>query len=371
MKLSQTVAALSTKQHLGDILLGERRPHALILGGRTGYGSLALALAYASRLLCQNPSADSADACGACASCGKSFKYVHPDLHFSFPTVGTNVTADSFYAPWRQFLVEHSYGSVQQWLAQIGTENQQGNINKSECQRIMHHMHLKPYEQGVKVLVMWLPEFLGKEGNRLLKLIEEPPPDTLFVFVTEDTGQILPTILSRCQLVQVPPVPDAELAEALVRQHKCTLVEANSIARICDGHYAQALDMLTQAHDDRSAIFVDWLRQCYAGNGVTLVPQVEAITALGRERIKFLLSYGLFFLREMLLMHYTQTTGNRLTTEESQSAQKLAKLMQFDQMVALKSHLDEAIGHIERNANPRTLMLSTSLRIHKLLRQPA
>jgi DNA polymerase III subunit delta' len=364
MLFSEVIAANTAKQQLLDVVSGERQPHAILLWGAPGSGTLPLALAYVQRSLCRTPKQDG-DACGECSNCHKTQKFIHPDVHFSFPVTGANKTSEEHYKEWRQFLSDQPYAELQPWLERIGSDNQQGNINKAECQRIQRALQLKAYEGGRKILLMWQPEYLG---NRLLKLIEEPPDDTLFVLVAENTATILPTILSRCQLLMASPLSDEQLTLALIKHHKLSTSEAESIASLAEGSYTEALQLMHDEQDDRSALFLDWMRQCYAGNGVHLVQQVDKLSQLGRERLKYFMRYSLFFLRELMIMSVTAKPSSRLRPADQESAQRLLKLLNINSMNQLRRLFDDCAAHIERNANPRTLLLSTSVYMHHVLR---
>ena len=183
-----------------------RMPHAMLLVGPEGSGKLPLALALAQYLLCEQRT--DADACGQCSNCRKLQILQHPDLHFVFPVVGSKMTSDQYLVQWRAALAENPYLNVNDWLQSIGAENKQGNISKEECLAIVKKLSLKSFESRSKVMLIWLPEYLGKEGNRLLKIIEEPPVDTYFILVAQQTELILNTILSRCQLLKVDAFSD-------------------------------------------------------------------------------------------------------------------------------------------------------------------
>lgn len=216
MLFSEVIGQESVKAQLKQMASGGRLPHALLFLGPQGSGKLSLAMALAQYLLCENPGAD--DACGQCNQCNKAGKLIHPDLHFSYPTIGTKAISDHFLVNWRQAMADNPYLDVNQWLQGIGAENKQGNITKEECVNIIKKLSLKTFENNYKVLIMWLPEFLGKEGNRLLKVIEEPPESTIFILVAEDQELILNTILSRCQIVNIKALSDEEVTEGLVQQ---------------------------------------------------------------------------------------------------------------------------------------------------------
>jgi DNA polymerase-3 subunit delta' len=344
----------------------ERIPHALLLLGMSGSGDLALAVAFAQYALCQNK--QDGDACGQCNQCSKVEKLVHPDLHFSFPTVGANVTSDAHIADWRSAMAENPYMDVNQWLQRIGAENKQGNINKEECVGIIRKLSLKAFEGSYKILIMWLPEYLGKEGNRLLKLIEEPPDDTLIILVAENQELILNTILSRCQLVKVNRLNDEEVEEGLIRQKGLSTEKARSIAHLAAGDFNEALSIAAQPLKDNSNLFLDWLRKCYQGNGVEMATWTETFADLGRENQKQFLQYALHFMREYMLL---KTTGNnqvRLLPEELKTAQNLSKIIGFGQIERITKLFNDCSFHIERNANQKLLFLDASIQLNKILR---
>jgi len=390
MTFGQIIGQNRTKSFLRQLAHRERVPHALLLLGSTGSGSLALALAFAQLLQCENAlrsnqanAADLApvnqstdqpvnqvadDACGICSACRKAAQFAHPDIHFSFPTIGTNAVSTDYLKAWRQSLTENPYADVYTWLQRIGAENKQGNINKEECNAIVRKLSLKAFEGRYKILVMWMPEYLGKEGNRLLKLIEEPPDQTIFLLVAENQEAILNTILSRCQLVKTDPLTDEEVAAGLQAQRGLDANRARQIAFLAGGdfHYAlQAAD--THDHDD-AQMLLDWLRKCWRGNPVELVRCTEEFAKLGRENQKQFLQYGLHFLRELLALVATGQTDLRLRADELTTAQNMGKVLNFEKISQLAGIFNDNIYYIERNANPKILFLDTSIQMNKILK---
>ena len=274
----------------------DRVPHALMFLTAPGSGGLALALALAQFLLCDKKG-DNDEACGECNHCRKAAKFIHPDLHFSFPTVGTKVVADNFLPQWRKALHENPYLEINDWLQAIDAENKQGNINKEECVNIMRKLTLKSFESPRKIMILWLPEYLGNEGNRLLKLIEEPPGETTFILVAENQERILNTILSRCQLVKINPLSDEEVTQGLVSQKGWPVEKAETIAALAEGNFNDALKMGNQTDSDQAERFRDWMRRCYKGLPTELVEWVNDFASLGRENQKHFLRYTLHFWR--------------------------------------------------------------------------
>ena len=369
MLFKQVIGQATAKSLLKKMADNDRIPHALLLLGMPGSGGLALALAFAQYVLCENRTAD--DACGICRSCVKASKLVHPDLHFSYPTVGTNVTSDHYLVNWRQAISENPYLDVNQWLQIIGAENKQGNINKEECSQIIRKLSLKTFEGSYKIMLIWLPEYLGKEGNRLLKLIEEPPDNTLLILVAENQELILNTILSRCQLVKAPALTDEEVEQGLVDLKKLPLEKARSVAQLAGGNFNEALNITAQPESDNSSLFLEWMRKCYIGNGVELVSWVEEFAKLGRENQKQFLQYGLHFMREYMTLKMAGANNGvdvRLLPKERTTAENLTKVIGFDQIGRIVELFNDCAFAIERNANQKLLFLDASIKFNKILR---
>jgi DNA polymerase III subunit delta' len=365
-----------TGQHAAKELLrkmadSERIPHALMLLGMPGSGGLSLAIAFAQYVLCEDRK--DGEACGRCSNCVKAAKFVHPDIHFSFPAVGTNVTSGTYASEWRKALAENPYLDANQWLQRLGAENKQGNINKVECLQIIRKLSLKTFEGRYKILVMWLPEYLGKEGNRLLKLIEEPPENTLLLLVAQNQELILNTILSRCQLVKVGHLSDEEIEQGLVSRMGLAAEKARSVAHLANGDFNEALKIAQQPENDHAGLFLDWLRKCYVGNGVEMTALADKLAALGRENQKQFLQYALHFLREYTQLKTSATAaangrGIRLMAPELDAAQKLTRLIGLGQIQRIAQLFSDCAYYVERNANQKILFLDASIQLNKIIR---
>ncbi len=368
MLFSEVIGQTGVKQLLRQMVANDRTPHALLLLGTPGSGHLALALALAQYLLCENRRAE--EVCGTCRHCVKMQKLIHPDVHFSFPTVGTNAVSDAFMTQWRTALLDNPYLDVNQWLQLIGAENKQGNITKDECVNIVKKLSLKTFESDYKLLLMWLPEYLGREGNRLLKMIEEPPEQTIFILIAEQAELILPTILSRCQTVKVNPLHDDEVVAGLQEKKNVTLEQAQAAAYLANGNFNEALQMLDYEENDHANLFLDWLRRCYKGNGVELVRWVEKFAEAGRENQKHFLKYGLHFLREFMVLKLTGEGRVRLRANELKTAQNLLPIIELEQLERMAALFNDCAYYIERNANPKVLFLDASIQVNGILKPP-
>ena len=364
---------------LRQLAATDRLPHANLLLAPPGAGGLPAALAVANLLLCENRQGVNKDTnCGNCRGCRKTAGTVHPDLHFVFPTVGSKMTGDTFLPQWRQALKETPYQEGNDWLQRIGAENKQGNITREACAAILRKLSLKIFEGRYKVMLIWLPEYLGNEGNRLLKMIEEPPERTIFLLVTERIDQILSTILSRCQLTKLAPPSDTEIAAALAATglHGLTSGAPSPAvavpAHLANGNYNLALSLADSETARHGTRLLDWMRACFKGSPAQLVAWTDAFAKLGRESQKHFLRYCLHFWREFLLLSVTgnRHDGVRLPPEELASATKLLPYVDQGQLADITTLLNECAEHIERNANPKILFLDAGLRIHRILRPP-
>ncbi len=369
MKFSEVIGQQPIKDTLIRLANDDRMPHAQLFLGPKGSGKLAVAIAFAQYVMCEDRQAN--ESCGRCRSCIKVNKYIHPDLHYSYPTVGSKQISTNFFKEWKSALEENPYLDINQWLYKLGADNKQGNITKDECENIIKKLSLKTFEAKYKILIIWLPEYLGKEGNRLLKLIEEPPENTLFLLVAENEELILNTILSRTQVVKFNALPDEIIIETLVEKHDIDNDRAFNIARLADGDYNEALRLLTDLENDNAQLFLEWFRICYKGNGEEMVNWVsEKAAKLGREGQKQLLNYALHFLREFLALKMTNNTEQlRLQNAERKTAINMTKVLGFEQVTKMVELFNDVHYFVERNANGKILFLDTSIQLHKIFRK--
>ena len=368
MQFKEIVGQDAVKQRLINTVNENRVSHAQLFLGPEGSGSLALAVAYAQYLSCEDKQAD--DSCGVCSSCRKYQKLMHPDLHFSYPFFAKHKddTALTFIEQWREAFLTYPYLNLDIWREYLEAENKQANINIAECHQIIKKLSLKPFESTYKVLILWLPEFLDKEGNALLKIIEEPQPNTLFLLVAQNQDQILNTILSRTQLVKIPALDSGEVREYLIAHHNQTEDAAAEIAYLSNGNLTEALAMLQQENKGYHKLFVDWLRLCFANKGQEVIGFVDGLAKMGRENQKNFLRYGISFIRECCLLMGGAGNLVHLPAAELETAQKMTNVMDLSQAQAIAAELEKAHFHVERNANPKILFLDVSLQIIKTLK---
>ncbi len=391
MQFQSITGQKETKEQLVQMVQHNRLSHALLFLGKEGSGALQLALAFAQYIVCKpqpkevdlfaaaepqttnhKPQTKETDSCGTCPACKKANELIHPDIHFSYPVItkktGEKPISTDFIKEWREFIVTNPYGNVYDWLQFIGAENKQGNITAHECTDIIRKLNLKSFESEYKILIMWLPEFLGKEGNKLLKLIEEPPPNTLFILVAENEDLILPTILSRTQLIKIPLLTNMEVEVALELNAGVKIEKARQIAILAEGNYREALQLLQHADDDWEVMLREWLNAIIRTGPVAQVKWIDDTAKLGREKQKQFLKYFIHLLEEAVRLRIMGTTNNQQqTTNQTDFASRLNKLCNLGQQEAIITELDKASYYIERNANAKMLFHALSIRMYHII----
>ncbi len=390
MLFKDVIGQHTVKQHLSEMVEQNRLSHALLFLGKEGSGALPLALAFAQYVVSLPaaspvvedlfggmtaleavPSFISPEEIASQSSFQRAEQLIHPDLHFSYPVIpkksGDKPTSGQYIGEWREFIQQFPYGNVYDWLQFIGAENKQGNISAEECNEIIHKLSLKSFESAYKVLVLWMPEYLKKEGNKLLKLIEEPPANTLFILVAESEEQILPTILSRCQLVKIPSLSDKEIENALIERAKTNPDTAAQIAGICSGNYREALQLLQNADEDWQSLLREWLNATLKGGPVAQVKFVEEAAKLGREKQKQFLRYFNHLLGQSIRIKILGIDFAQLPEKEKDFALRLNKIASVSQQQALIEELDRASYYIERNANAKILFQALTIKLYHII----
>ncbi|WP_153800829.1 DNA polymerase III subunit [Foetidibacter luteolus] len=401
MLFQNIVGQQEVKQHLVEMVNQNRLSHALLFLGKEGTGALPLALAFASYVSLNPAGAAAAKPAGASlfgddaaaevvlpatpqAADGwmqqqtafiKAQGMVHPDIHYAYPVIpkksGDKPTSTDYISEWREFIKLYPYGNAFDWLQFIGAENKQGNITSEECADIIRKLSLKSFESEYKILVLWMPEYLGKEGNKLLKLIEEPPANTLFILVAENEEQILPTILSRCQLVKVPLLYAKDIEEALITRNSTPPDKARQVAGIAEGNYHDALQMLQHAEEDWQGLLRDWLNATLKGGPVAQVKWIDDVSKLGREKQKQFLRYFNHLLEQSIRLRVMGPERVQMPDNEKDFAARLNKIAAVSQQQVMIEEIDKAAYYIERNANAKMLFHALTIKLYHIIQDKA
>jgi len=302
----------------------------------------------------------------------KNAKLVHPDLHFSYPfnlpKSDPNSRSTDFLVKWREAVLGNPYLNYHTWLQKLEIENKQGNITALECRDIIKRLSLKPYEGKYKILIMWLPEFLGNEGNILLKLLEEPSSNTVIILVTQDKDRVLNTILSRTQILHINRINDVDIKNALINLHDLTEDEAQRIVFLSEGNYHKAQVLIQDVEDNNQTLFRGWLRLCFERKGGELVSYVNDLAKIGRERQKQFLNYGLSIIRECILINNGVNQIGRVEGDVLDFVQKLSQFVHEANQKEIMEEFNKACFHIERNGNPKIVILDLSIKMGELLK---
>ncbi|MFC4211873.1 ATP-binding protein [Pedobacter lithocola] len=369
MQFKEIIGQQRIKQQLVQTVKENRVSHAQLFLSPVGSGALPLALAYAQYINCLDKGEE--DSCGVCSSCRKYERLIHPDLHFSYPFfASTSIkTAVDVLEEWRSMLLQDAYFDMDIWRSKLEAANKQANIPIAECHDIIKKLSYKAFEAETKVLIMWLPEYLDKSGNALLKLIEEPPANTLFILVAQSQDQILSTILSRTQIVKIPKLTNHEVSQFLLEHSGLTENQASDYSFLTDGNLIEAKALAADNQNDSSGIFTSWLRNGFSNKVPELIDFTEVAAKWGRENQKNFLKYGINYLRECCLIISGAEAMVKLPPLTLETAKKLSThVLTLPMAEAIIAELEKAHYHIERNANPKILFLDVSLQLVKIIK---
>ncbi|MFA5816031.1 MAG: DNA polymerase III subunit delta [Bacteroidales bacterium] len=377
MRFNEIPGQHAIRARLLQAVKTNRVSHALMLSGSPGCGHYALALALAQYLQCTSPLGD--DSCGVCPACHQAAQFVHPDIHFVFPVARTakikdEPSSDDFITEWRQYLTGNPYPSLDGWYHAMGIENKQAGIFKKEAQDILRKLNFKSFQSDYKVIIFWMPEKMNTTAaNKLLKIIEEPADHTVFLFVTCGTDEILPTILSRTQLIKVPKIGAEHLYKKLAEEYPGQEKLMQRVVQRSQGDYLLAREMIEQS--DQNMLnrdwFIRWMRISFGLQIKEITDWVSEVSEIGRERQKWFLQYALSMIRNNFMVNQGLADLATLDEEESAFSSKFNAFIHPGNIEGLMEEFDLAIAQVTMNANPKILLTDMSLQIHRLLRVPA
>lgn len=335
----------------------------MLITGPEGSGALPVALGIAQYLMCEGEK--DSDGCGECPSCQKVEKLIHPDLHFTYPVISSGgstppISAD-YISQWRKAVLANPYMNLNDWLQSIGAENKQGNIPAKECHELIRKLGLKSFGQGNKIVIIWMAELLKNDGNRLLKLLEEPPDNTFLILTANDTDQILNTILSRTQIIKLQVLSDQLIMEHLIDQYGLEENRAWDIAYLSNGNLNQAVRQIDKPIEQYVEQFRLWMRHLFKNNIKELVNWISDMASTGRENQKQFIEFALHFFRESMM--FSQVPGYRLRLQENEynGAKYIAEHVEVGQLEQISSLLENMHYYISRNAHPKVQFMNLSL----------
>lgn len=372
MRFSEVVGQSEIKQKLIKSVRDGKISHAQLFAGGEGTGALAAALAYSTYILCSNRGEN--DSCGTCPACIKSDQLAHPDLHFVFPIILKHKedTSDVYVGEWKESVKQNPYLNLRDWYAALEEEKKQGVIGKNESNAIVKKLSLKSFEGGYKICIMWMPELLNlTAANKLLKIIEEPPQQTLFILVAQDYDNLLQTITSRLQLTRFKPLVQSEIVDGLQQGYNISETDAIRIASISDGDFRKAGRHVNEEgiQDQSFQHFRDWMRLCFRKDVPGIMSWVDDIAGIGRENQKALLEYGTTIFHQCVLGKYVGAAQINLVGGEREFGEKFMPFIKGSNIEDLQEEFEKARYHIGRNALPKILFLDLSFKVFRLLNQ--
>ena len=372
MKFKEVIGQEEAQQRLIQMVSEGRVPHAMMFCGPSGCGKMALALAFASYLLCKN-SEGSDDSCGICQQCAMLRSWSHPDLLFTYPVIKPSgssadhkTISDDYAREWREMLSEGPYFSMDQWLEKMKAGNQQALIYVAESEVLIRKLSMKSSQGGYKVNIIWLPERMREDcANKMLKIIEEPPQQTVFLMVCEEPERLLETIRSRVQRIDIKRIETQAIEKALVERRAIDEVMAHQIARASNGDWLKALEELDASNENHQFLdlFILLMRQTYMRNVKDLKVWSESVAALGRERQKRMLVYFQHLVRENFMYNFGNPELVYMTTAESNFAKNFARFINEANVIEINDIFATALRDIGQNGNPKMVFYDVALKM--------
>ena len=347
-------------------------PHAFLFSGISGIGKMSTARAFAQYIHCKNRK--NGDSCGECPSCIQHQKHNNPDLHFIYPVLkreGALISKD-FIEEWREYIDEYPYMPPEKWNEKIKAGNSQPVIYVNESEEIITRASLSAFQEDYKIFIIWLPEKLRLEAaNKLLKIIEEPFEDTIFILVSNNDSKILPTIVSRSQRFNFKPLAETELRELLIRKGVNPDM-AMDAARISEGSLQKADDIACHPEEllEFSNLFKEIMRAAYALKAKNLKTLSESVAAFGREKILRFLSYCARMIRENYIYNFNVEPLVMMTGDEREFSSRFAPFIHEGNVEKLFEEVARAAQDIERNGNSKIVLFDLMLLISRLVRMP-
>lgn len=348
---------------------GDRVSHAQLFLGKTGFGSFPLAMSYVQYLLCEKRNEN--DSCGKCPTCRKVTSLQHPDVHFSFPTVQAEAkTSDEQFGIWREMILENPYAGLNHWINISDPKGRKPIISRHQSEQIVKKLSLKSFEGRHKISIIWMADEMNSVcSNKLLKIIEEPPKDTVFILIVGSQEKVLPTILSRTQLVKVKQLKEDEITKALKEKAGISGEAAKSIVSRSEGSLSNAIEMASSQGSEsvNRERFIELMRVCYKKQVLPMMSWAEEMAKLGREGQKHFLRYALYMVRQSLMKNYTEDKLVRASPEEVEFLSKFSRFITGNNVLDFTELFNKSHYNVERNAHAKMLFTNITFEVMRYI----
>ncbi len=348
-------------------------PHAILFEGPSGVGKYAMARAFAQYIHCENRL--NGDSCGCCPSCLQHQSYNHIDTHFVFPVVkkksSKTTVSDDYIAEWREYLTDNKYMDYQKWLDALDNANAQPVIYVDESAELIRKLNYTSHQAKYKIVLIWLPEKMNEQcANKLLKLIEEPHDDTLFVMVSNDSREILPTIYSRTQRIMFQRLSDETVADYLISHYGIERQDAMAVANISEGSVLRAENEIKLTADNQKFLdmFIRLMRLAYQRKLKDLKAWSQDVAMLGREQEMHFLEYCQRLIRENFIYNINEPRLIYLNQQEAQFSRNFARFITERNVIKLMEVMNKAQRDISGNANAKIVLFDMSIKVILLLK---
>lgn len=387
---------IASKKYLLSIIETNRIPHSILFVGSEGSATLPLAIAFIKYLKCsgitslnytntlfndhtqsmlnKDSQGFSNDCCNKCSSCRRIDNLVHPDIHFIFPIAkisqikNKKMISSSLIKEWRKFILENPYGTLQDWSEYINSEAKLFSIYREESQEISRALSLSHFGEGHRFVLIWLPEYMNNStANAMLKILEEPPSNTIFILVSNNIEKIPITVLSRMQCHYIKPFTNAEVISELCNKYSISSSQAHMIATMVHGNMNEALKISNPNYlNEDFENFKNWMRRCYSKKFDELIIQAEEFSKQSKELQKLFCSYCIKMMRNTLLELYNVKSLIDISEKELIFLQKMSKYFNIKKISFMIKELESLIIKIERNVNTKINFLDISRKFSKI-----
>lgn len=364
------VGQSEAKGRLIKMVNTQRVPHALLFTGMDGYGHLLTAITFAQHLYCKNKTEN--EPCGTCSSCSKVSKLIHPDLHFVFPIIKSkNVkTSTDLIKEFRDAFNGNHYLTLNDWVEELNAENKQPIIPVEESSEILKKLSYTSFEGSYKIMIIWQAECMNiQAANALLKILEEPPDDTIFILVAPEPEQLMATIMSRVQVIPFYKADEKEISEVLMKHFGIPQAAADQAAFLSEGNYREAVSSLQKGDESISFLthFQNFMRVALKFDCDKALAWVEENAQSDREKQKQFISYSLAVFRDALMYNFGDRQLVRLSGNEKQFLEKFAPFINQKNYQLLVEEFNSNFYYIERNANPKILFMDLLLKTNEYI----